>query len=82
LTYQPRATLRNLIKTRDKSQLFLLIITVISPSLVYVMIRIGWDWWRWGRVLPGVGLIFETALTIQIVVASWTGYWFLRAVRK
>jgi len=82
LTYQPRATIRNLIETRDKSQLFLLAVTIISPSLLYILVRVGWDWWRWGRVLPGVGVVFETAATIQIIVAVWIGYWFFRALRR
>lgn len=80
---QPFLALKTLIiKDKDKSQMFLVGLFFLMPILTYIAARIIWDYWRYGLVLNGVGIVFLTAITIQILFLSYLGYWIWRITRS
>lgn len=82
LTYQPYLTLKTIRAKKDKSQFVLVSSAAVLPAIVYVGLRIIWDRWRYGRILPSVGEIFWGVTIIEIIVLGYLGYWTLQVIRK
>lgn len=73
---QPFLTFKKLIiKDRDKSQMFLVGIIFLMPMIAYGITRVVWDYYRYGTILNGVGMVFLTAITIQTILLIYLGYW-------
>lgn len=81
LTYQPYLTLKEIWDTRDKSQFFLLLWTAVSPGLTYIILRIVWDKWQYGVVLPSIGGLFWGVLVVEIGVFIYLAYWSWRVIK-
>ena len=82
LIREPFITLRLLIKERDKSQIFLIGLIFLMPIIAYFILRIGWDYYRYGLVVDGGGIFFTMAIVVQIILFLYLGYWVLRVVKK
>lgn len=82
LVTEPISTIRLLIKQRDKSQIFLLFLVFLIPVISYFSARIIWDYYFYGTMIKGVGTFFVAAITIQILLFWYLGYWVLRVIRK
>lgn len=82
LINEPFLTLRLLKKERDKSQIFLLVLTAISPFAIYATARFFWDHYQYGFILNSVGIIFLTVSILEIVIFSYLGFWICRVFRK
>lgn len=80
---QPFLALKTLIiKDRDKSQMFLVGIFFLMPILTYVMARIVWDYYRYGLIISGVGMVFLIVIGIQLVLLLYLGYWVLKVIKS
>jgi len=82
LVYQPFLTLRTIKEKRDKSQFVLVSGMAIVPVIIYVIARICWDYFKYGRILNGVGGVFAITVLIQGLVFSYLLYWAVRVIRK
>lgn len=82
LWYQPYLTIRNLIKKRDKSQLFLLTSAALAPFGIYLGARVIWDHYHYGMILSSVGPIFTLTALVEIPILLFLGYWFFQVLRK
>lgn len=82
LTYQPYLTLKDIREKRDKSQLVLVSIFVILPAVGYILLRIIWDRWKYGLVLPSVGSVFVGVAVIEILMLAYVGYWTWRVIKE
>ncbi|MBU3935386.1 hypothetical protein KJ909_01810 [Patescibacteria group bacterium] len=82
LSYQPFLTIRTLKKERDKSQTFLLATTAVLPGIFYVMARIGWDFYRYGRLLRSIGPVFLVTMTIEAIIFAYLFYWLKQVISK
>lgn len=82
LVTEPFVTLRMLIKERDKSQIFLLIMIFLMPIIVYFFARVAWDYYRYGLITDGVGLFFTMAIVIQVGLFLYLGFWVLKVVKN
>jgi hypothetical protein len=82
LSYQPYLTLKTIRAKKDKSQFVLVSTAAILPALIYIGLRVLWDKWRYGRILPSVGEIFWGVVIIEAIVLGYLGYWTLQVVRK
>jgi hypothetical protein len=82
MAYEPYLTLKNIYIKRDKSQMFLMGITAISPAIIYVIARIIWDLFKYHRLLLLTGRVFMVAVVIQTAVLIYLGYWILQVLRK
>lgn len=82
LGYQPFLTLRTIKGKRDKSQFVLVSGVAIMPVIVYVIARICWDYFRYGRILEGVGVVFTVMVLIEGLIFSYLLYWTMRVIRK
>jgi len=82
LYYQPYLTLKEIWDKKDKSQIFLLTITALTPAIVYVIARIIWDLVKYHRLLMVTGNVFLVAAAIQMAVLVYLGYWMLQVLKK
>lgn len=82
LVNQPFLTIKELIKTKDKSQIFLLLATITTPVIMYVSARIFWDYYKYKHFLPAVGGVFKLVIIIEMIVFLYIGYWTYRAFKK
>lgn len=82
LAQEPYLTIKTLKDERDKSQIFLLIVTALSPALIYSGLRIVWDWLWYGRIIYTTGPVFAVATIIQIIFLLYIGYWFWKVVKN
>jgi len=82
LIKEPLVTLRKLRKDKDKSQIFLIFLTILMPVIIYFTARIGWDYWRYRLITPGVGKIFQIIMVIQILFLGYIGYWLAKVFQK
>lgn len=82
LINEPFLTLKLLLKEKDKSQIFLLILTAISPFIIYGTARFFWDHYKYGFVLNSVGRIFLIMTIIEIAIFSYLGFWLYKVFRR
>lgn len=82
LYYQPYLTIKELINKRDKSQIFLISLAAMTPSIVYVLARLVWDMVMYQRLLIMTGKVFLVAGGIQLLVLSYLFYWTFRVLKS
>lgn len=79
---EPFLALKKLKKDRDKSQIFLIILTIMSPIIVYVLARIFWDYYRYKLIIMDTGMFFKIVLILESIVFLYLGYWAYRLYKK
>ncbi len=82
LIREPIITIKSLIQSRDKSQIFLVGLVLLMPIGSYFLARIIWDYYRYGIIVREVGWWFGAAAGVQIGLLLYIGFWVLKAVRK
>ena len=82
LTYQPFLTLKTIRNKRDKSQFLLVSAMSVLPAILYIVARIGWDCYKYDRVLASVGGVFLVTVLIEGVIFSYLLYWTGRVIFK
>ena len=82
LYYQPYLTIKEIIDKRDKSQIFLVAVAAITPTIAYILARIVWDLAKYHQILPMTGRVFLLAAGIQAAVLVYLGYWTLEVLKK
>ncbi len=83
LSYQPYLTIKDLlIVNKDKSQIALLVGTALLPAVVYVILRIVYDYFRYSQLLPSLGSVFAAVLVIEAVIWVYLGYWIIKVFRS
>ncbi len=80
---QPFLTLKTLIiKDKDKSQIFLIMVVTIMPIIAYVGARVVWDNYKYGLISKSVGNIFLIVLIIEAIIWSYLGFWLWKIFKK
>jgi hypothetical protein len=82
LAREPVLVIRGLIRSRDKSQIFLVGLVLLMPIISYFLARIVWDYYHYGVVVKEVGWWFGGAVVVQIGLLLYIGYWVLKSIRK
>jgi hypothetical protein len=82
LAYQPYLTLKNLKENRDKSQIFLLLLTALLPLILYVITRVAWDYYRFGKIIWALGPVFVGITGLEFLIWSFLSYWVFRVMRN
>ena len=82
LLREPYLTLKELKESRDKSQIFLISLTAISPLVWYLILRIIYDLIKHGRVILVTGPVFELVVVIEILIFLYLIYWVLMVLRE
>jgi hypothetical protein len=82
LITEPILTIKTLIKERDKSQIFLIIMVVIAPITAYFLARIVWDYYRYGLVIKDVGMFFGMSVTLEIILLAYMSFWMIKAIKR
>jgi hypothetical protein len=77
---EPILTIKTLVKQRDKSQIFLIFLVFLIPVISYFLARIIWDYYLYGTIIMGVGVFFIAAITVQIILLWYLGYWVLKVL--
>lgn len=79
---EPVLVIRSLIRSRDKSQIFLVGLVLLMPIISYFLARIVWDYYRYGVVVKEVGWWFGGAVMVQIGLLLYIGHWVLKSIKK
>lgn len=80
---EPFLTFKKLIvKDRDKSQIFLIVIIFLMPILAYSVARIIWDYYRFGVIVNEVGIFFSIVSGIEFFLLAYLGYWIIRVMGR
>jgi hypothetical protein len=82
LITEPVLTVKTLIKERDKSQIFLILMVFLIPIISYFLARIVWDYYRYGLIIKDVGSFFAVAIIIQIILLWYLVFWVLKAMKN
>jgi hypothetical protein len=82
LVTEPFLTLKLLIRDRDKSQIFLISLIFLMPVIAYFLARIGWDYYRYGLIINGVGMFFLISVVVEIILLMYLGFWVLKVIKK
>jgi hypothetical protein len=82
LITEPILTIKTLIKERDKSQIFLIIMVIVAPITAYFLARIIWDHYRYGLVVRDVGMFFGMSVSLEIILLAYMGFWIIKAVKR
>lgn len=82
LITEPILTIKILMKEKDKSQIFLLLLIFLIPIISYFMARIVWDYYRFGLIVKEVGPFFTGAIIMQIILLWYLGYWLLKSAQN
>lgn len=82
LYYRPYLTIKKILAEEDKSQIFLIGVATITPTIVYVILRVIYDLLMYGRLVVVTGNVFTLALIVQVMVIVYLGYWVLMVIRK
>jgi hypothetical protein len=82
MAYQPYLTIKELWVKRDKSQIFLMAVSMMTPAIIYVVARVIWDVVKFHRVLLVTGKVFTVAVVIQMAVLIYIGYWIFQVWRR
>lgn len=79
---EPYATLKEIKEEGDKSQMFLVSVTSLSPFWVYMLMRLVWDLSQHGRLLVVTGKVFEVMGIIQLGLLAYLGYWSYKVLKE
>lgn len=82
MVYQPYLTIKEVWEKRDKSQMFLMAISALTPAIVYIIARIIWDLFKFHRLLLVTGRVFAVVVIIQAMVLAYLGYWVIQVLKK
>jgi hypothetical protein len=82
LMREPYLTIKALRESRDKSQIFLISLTALSPLFLYVVLRIIYDLIRYRSLLIVTGEIFKLAILFQGLVLIYLGYWVFKVFQE
>lgn len=67
---------------KDKSQQVLLMLSFLSPIIIYLILRIVWDNYKYGAVLTEIGMIFWIIMSIEAVFLMYLGLGYIRGIWK
>lgn len=81
LYYQPYLTIKELVDKRDKSQIFLVGLAAVTPTIIYIVARVIWDLVKYQRLLLLTGRVFLVAAGIQTLVLGYLGYWTYQVLK-
>lgn len=54
----------------------------MSPFLIYLILRVIYDLWKYGQLAMVTGRVFNVMLLIQAVFLFYLGYWLLMVLKK
>jgi len=80
--YQPYLTIKEIVGKKDKSQIVLIIIASLTPAMMYLLARIGWDLWKYQRILMLTGNAFLIMGIIQVIVLAFLTYWTIKVLKE
>jgi hypothetical protein len=82
LLREPYLTLKELKESRDKSQIFLISLTALSPLIWYLILRIIYDLFKHGRLILVTGPVFELVVVTEVLIFLYLIYWVLMVLRE
>lgn len=79
---EPYLTLKKVVEDRDKSQIFLIMLTALTPTIGYVAGRIIYDLWKYQRMVFLTGDVFVLTVIIQTVILGYLAYWIFKVIKS
>ena len=82
LMREPYLTIKDLKESRDKSQIFLISLTALTPLFLYIVLRIIYDLVRYHSLLIVTGNVFKLAILFQGLVLIYLSYWVVKVFQE
>ncbi len=82
LLREPYLTLKELRESRDKSQIFLISLTTLSPLILYLILRVIYDLIKQGSLLLVTGPLFGVIVAVEVLIFLYLTYWGLMVLRE
>lgn len=82
LMREPFLTIKDLKESRDKSQIFLISLTALTPLFIYVVARIIYDLIKYHSLLILTGNVFKMAMLFQGLVLAYLSYWTIKVFQE
>jgi hypothetical protein len=82
MAYSPYLTLKDIKVKRDKSQFLLIVLSALTPIIVYVAARLIWDLIKYQRLLWLTGNVFVAMVVIQLLILGYLAYWTIQVLLK
>jgi len=79
---EPYLTIKDLKESRDKSQIFLISLTALTPLFLYIVLRIIYDLVRYHSLLIVTGNVFKLAILFQGLVLIYLSYWVVKVFQE
>lgn len=76
--YEPELVIRELRETKDKSQIFLIAISALSPLFLYVITRIVYDLFNYRNLIWITGKGLGLAVGLEAIIGSYLLFWIIR----
>ena len=76
--YEPELVIRELRETRDKSQIFLILVTALAPLFLYVAARVIYDLWKYRGIVLITGSGLSLALGLEVVILGYLFFGIMR----
>jgi len=82
LIYQPEVTIKELYDDFDKSQMMLLVLTALTPLILYVILRVIWDLIMYGNVAAVFGSGLNLVLFVEVLIFGYLGYFVVKVLNR
>jgi len=82
LFYEPEITIRELVDDCDKSQIFLIFLTALTPLFLYLIFRVILDLVKFGNIAAIYGTGLNFVLFLQSLIFIYFGYFILKVFLK
>lgn len=82
LLTEPYGTIKNIIVSEDKSQIFLIGVTAFSPMGIYIIMRIVWDLLKYKQILWMTGNAFLVMGIVQVIILGYLAYWMVKVLKN
>jgi len=80
--YEPELVIRELRETRDKSQIFLILVTALAPLFLYVVARVIYDLWKYRSIVLVTGSGLGLALGLEAIIWGYLFFWVVKIWRE
>ena len=75
---EPELVIRELRESRDKSQIFLILVTALAPLFLYVVARVIYDLIKYRSLILITGKGWGLVLGLEAIIWGYLSFWVVR----
>jgi hypothetical protein len=70
--------IRELRESRDKSQIFLIVVSALTPLFLYVIVRIIYDLLKYRSLILITGKGLGLTMGLEVIIGGYLLFWIIR----